>query len=102
VLNRTEKNGFPDTIRGVIYQRNAFEPVANGSINHESSGQMPFSDCRKTTRSFLCPDGQAPHLRRRWKVAVASVVLNRTEKNGFPDTIRGVIYQRNAFEPVGL
>ncbi|MFE4304290.1 cell wall hydrolase, partial [Bacillus velezensis] len=35
VLNRTEKNGFPDTIRGVIYQRNAFEPVANGSINQK-------------------------------------------------------------------
>ncbi|NTU26284.1 cell wall hydrolase [Bacillus tequilensis] len=35
------------------------------------------------------------------KVAVASVVLNRTEKKGFPDTIRGVIYQKNAFEPVG-
>ncbi len=35
VLNRTDKNGFPDTIRGVIYQKNAFEPVANGSINQE-------------------------------------------------------------------
>ncbi|UZD75490.1 cell wall hydrolase [Bacillus siamensis] len=35
VLNRTEKKGFPDTIRGVIYQRNAFEPVANGSINQK-------------------------------------------------------------------
>ncbi|MCY7918814.1 cell wall hydrolase [Bacillus vallismortis] len=34
------------------------------------------------------------------KVAVASVVLNRTEQKGFPDTIRGVIYQKNAFEPV--
>lgn len=33
VLNRTEQHGFPDTIRGVIYQRNAFEPVSNGSIN---------------------------------------------------------------------
>ncbi|AEP86354.1 cell wall hydrolase [Bacillus spizizenii] len=35
VLNRTEKKGFPDTIRGVIYQKNAFEPVANGSINQK-------------------------------------------------------------------
>ncbi|MBY8912433.1 cell wall hydrolase [Bacillus sp. YC2] len=35
VLNRTEKHGFPDTIRGVIYQRNAFEPVSNGSINQK-------------------------------------------------------------------
>ncbi|MDM5301497.1 cell wall hydrolase [Bacillus subtilis] len=35
VLNRTEKKGFPDTIRGVIYQTNAFEPVSNGSINQK-------------------------------------------------------------------
>ncbi|MDO3662061.1 cell wall hydrolase [Bacillus sp. C28GYM-DRY-1] len=35
VLNRTERKGFPDTIRGVIYQKNAFEPVANGSINEK-------------------------------------------------------------------
>ncbi|KAF1680919.1 cell wall hydrolase [Bacillus mexicanus] len=35
VLNRTEKKGFPDTVRGVIYQKNAFEPVANGSINQK-------------------------------------------------------------------
>ncbi|AKL84140.1 cell wall hydrolase [Bacillus atrophaeus] len=36
VLNRTEERGFPDTIRGVIYQKNAFEPVANGSINQKA------------------------------------------------------------------
>ncbi|MFJ5963636.1 cell wall hydrolase [Bacillus sp. NPDC093026] len=34
------------------------------------------------------------------KKAVASVVLNRVEHGSFPDSIRGVIYQRNAFQPV--
>ena len=33
VLNRVESNEFPDTIRGVIYQRGQFSPVINGSIN---------------------------------------------------------------------
>lgn len=33
VLNRVENEQFPDTIKEVIYQRNAFEPVQNGSIN---------------------------------------------------------------------
>jgi N-acetylmuramoyl-L-alanine amidase len=34
------------------------------------------------------------------KVAVATVVLNRVEHKQFPDTIKDVIYEKNAFEPV--
>jgi N-acetylmuramoyl-L-alanine amidase len=34
------------------------------------------------------------------KVAVAEVVLNRVEHEQFPDTVKEVIYQKNAFEPV--
>ncbi|PLT35021.1 cell wall hydrolase [Bacillus sp. V5-8f] len=33
VLNRIKSEQFPDTVRDVIYQKNQFEPVANGSIN---------------------------------------------------------------------
>lgn len=33
VLNRVESSKFPDTIKGVIYQRGQFSPVSNGSIN---------------------------------------------------------------------
>ncbi|MGO4889883.1 cell wall hydrolase [Anaerobacillus sp. MEB173] len=33
VLNRVEHEEFPDTIEEVIYQKNAFEPVSNGSIS---------------------------------------------------------------------
>ncbi|KAA6453097.1 cell wall hydrolase [Bacillus swezeyi] len=33
VLNRVDDGGFPDSIKSVIYQKNAFEPVLNGSIN---------------------------------------------------------------------
>ncbi|MGM0879222.1 MAG: cell wall hydrolase [Bacillota bacterium] len=33
VLNRVEHKQFPDTIKEVIYEKNAFEPVLNGSIN---------------------------------------------------------------------
>ncbi|AZB44814.1 cell wall hydrolase [Bacillus sp. FJAT-42376] len=35
------------------------------------------------------------------KVAVASVVLNRVESKQFPDTVKDVIYEKNAFSPVG-
>jgi N-acetylmuramoyl-L-alanine amidase len=34
------------------------------------------------------------------KVAVAEVVLNRVEDEQFPDTVREVIYEKNAFQPV--
>ncbi|EFV72792.1 YkvT protein [Bacillus sp. BT1B_CT2] len=34
------------------------------------------------------------------KVAVANVVLNRVKDSRFPDSVKSVIYQRNAFEPV--
>ncbi|WP_079508659.1 cell wall hydrolase [Mesobacillus jeotgali] len=33
VLNRVENEQFPDTVKEVIYQRNAFQPVQNGAIN---------------------------------------------------------------------
>ncbi|WP_102347734.1 cell wall hydrolase [Bacillus sp. Marseille-P3661] len=33
VLNRVEHKQFPDTIKEVIYEKNAFAPVKNGSIN---------------------------------------------------------------------
>ncbi|KZZ83743.1 hypothetical protein AS29_014465 [Bacillus sp. SJS] len=35
------------------------------------------------------------------KVAVASVVLNRVESREFPDSVKDVIYEKNAFSPVG-
>lgn len=38
--------------------------------------------------------GNQPHA---GKVAVAEVVMNRVGHKGFPDTIKGVIYQKNAF-----
>ncbi|MCO0599755.1 cell wall hydrolase [Peribacillus butanolivorans] len=33
VLNRLDSNEFPDTIHEVIYQKNQFSPVGDGSIN---------------------------------------------------------------------
>jgi N-acetylmuramoyl-L-alanine amidase len=39
VLNRVEHEQFPDTVKEVIYQRNAFEPVQNGSINEPASNE---------------------------------------------------------------
>ncbi|RSD28759.1 cell wall hydrolase [Mesobacillus subterraneus] len=37
VLNRVENEQFPDTVKEVIYQKNAFQPVQNGAINKPAS-----------------------------------------------------------------
>lgn len=34
VLNRVASSKFPNSVRGVIYQRGQFSPVSNGSINN--------------------------------------------------------------------
>lgn len=39
VLNRVEHEQFPDSVKEVIYQKNAFEPVQNGSINEPASNE---------------------------------------------------------------
>ncbi|WP_316568297.1 cell wall hydrolase [Neobacillus sp. YIM B06451] len=33
VLNRVQSGNFPDTVKGVIYQKRQFQPVSNGEIN---------------------------------------------------------------------
>lgn len=33
VMNRKASSSFPNTIRGVIYQKNQFSPASNGSLN---------------------------------------------------------------------
>jgi N-acetylmuramoyl-L-alanine amidase len=39
VLNRAGDSRFPDSIRGVIFQRGQFSPVANGSINKRADSE---------------------------------------------------------------
>ena len=48
VLNRVASSEFPNTISGVIYQKNAFSCVSNGSINN-----TPDSSCIKAALDAL-------------------------------------------------
>lgn len=48
VLNRVNSDNFPNTITGVVHQRNQFSPVTNGSINRNASG-----DSRKAVQQAL-------------------------------------------------
>ena len=48
VLNRVASSSFPNTISGVVYQRNAFTCVDNGSINN-----TPDSSCIRAALDAL-------------------------------------------------
>lgn len=39
VMNRVNSSKFPNTVRGVIYQKNQFSPVANGGMNKKASAE---------------------------------------------------------------
>ena len=43
VLNRVDSPDFPDTISGVIYQKNQFTPVSNGALDRAFTDVTP--DC---------------------------------------------------------
>ena len=45
-----------------------------------------------------CEAGGEPYA---GKIAVGAVIMNRVMSGAFPDTITGVVYQSNQFEPVG-
>lgn len=53
ILNRMLSSQFPDTLRGVLFQRNAFQPIQNGSFN-----MTPNASARKAALEAI--DGHDP------------------------------------------
>lgn len=47
ILNRVESDGFPDTIKGVVYQKGQFEVVANGSIKKVKASEDTIKACEE-------------------------------------------------------
>ncbi|KOO42803.1 cell wall hydrolase [Priestia koreensis] len=39
VLNRLDSDKFPDSLKGIVYQKNEFSPVLNGSINDPATSE---------------------------------------------------------------
>jgi len=62
-----------------------------------SRGVSPRGDAMLLSRVVNGEAAAEPYL---GKVAVASVILNRTKSDKFPNTLAGVIYQPNAFESI--
>lgn len=58
VMNRVESGRFPNTIKGVIYQRGQFTPAMTGKLNRViNSGRIP-SSCYEAARDAL--NGASP------------------------------------------
>ena len=67
---------------------------SSGSTAASSSAAIVSSDHRLLAKLVYAEARGEPY---KGQVAVAAVVLNRVESASFPNTISGVIYQRNAF-----
>ena len=67
---------------------------SSGSTAASSSATIVSSDHRLLAKLVYAEARGEPY---KGQVAVAAVVLNRVESSSFPNTISGVIYQRNAF-----
>lgn len=77
-LNRVRSSQFPNTLSGVIYQKNAFESVTNGSIYNN-----PDSDCLRAAREAMNgwdPTGGCLYFYNAATVSSQSWIHTRTVK----------------------
>lgn len=78
VLNRVRSSQFPNTLSGVIYQKNAFESVTNGSINN-----TPDSSCLRAAKEAMNgwdPTGGCLYFYNAATVSSRSWIHTRTVK----------------------
>ncbi|MDQ0287159.1 N-acetylmuramoyl-L-alanine amidase [Desulfofundulus luciae] len=78
-----------------ISQRHSFQTKVNAQVSRGSS--ISRDDLILMARVIEGEAADEPYI---GKVAVGAVILNRTRSGEFPHTIRGVIYQPDAFEAV--
>lgn len=64
VVNRIKSKNFPNTLRGVIYQKGQFSPVRNGSLKKRlaqydggKTGSKQWKDCIRAAKAVL--EGQS-------------------------------------------
>ena len=78
VMNRIRSSEFPNTLSGVIYQKNAFESVTNGSINN-----TPDADCLRAAKEAMNgwdPTGGCLYFYNAATVSSKSWIHTRTVK----------------------
>lgn len=73
ILNRVDSSKFPNTIRGVIYERGQFTPVSNGSIN-----QAPTASAVRAVNEAIAFRGQGSGSLFFYNPAIATNNWNAT------------------------
>lgn len=91
-----EINNLKDKIKKIEAQNKELEEAQQNYIN--VVGYMPSKNEIKLLENLVECEAGGESL--TGKIAVVNVVLNRVKSNEFPDTITGVIFQKNQFEPV--
>lgn len=89
-------NNLQKRINELETENSSLEAVQKNIIN--SVGYIPNHSERLLLEKIVECEAGGESL--EGKIAVANVVLNRIKSNKFPNTISGVIYQPNQFEPV--
>lgn len=106
-VQNTEQNISAEVPSGepVIEQGAVSESQSSSENTEESKNRSSSSKKRSYTRSELrllsaliyCEAGIEPYA---GKVAVGIVVMNRKESGAYPNSVKGVIYQKFQFSPV--
>jgi len=105
VIAFQKKNGLtPDGIVGAatfkaLGMNEAYNSLVNGSGATASGGMNGFSSSEVylLARTIYAEGRGEPYT---GQVAIGAVVLNRVRSSQFPNTISGVVYQKNAFTAV--
>ncbi len=82
-----------------IAKQIADEEAAAGGVIEDTSGALGYSqeDLYLMAAIIQAESGGEPY---EGQLAVGSVIMNRVMSSRFPNTLRGVIYQKNQFQPV--
>ncbi len=72
--------------------------LSSFGVNASAASKKSYTsnDLKLLTTIIYCEAGNQSY---KGKVAVANVVLNRKKSKSFPNTIKGVIYQKGQFTP---
>ncbi|MDO4283710.1 MAG: cell wall hydrolase [Eubacteriales bacterium] len=92
------KNSEISALEAQLAEERRLEALSAASVWRDIS-QVTFAEGDRYLLANLiyCEAGNQPY---EGQVAVGAVVINRVLSGAFPDTIVGVIYQTNQFEPV--
>ena len=91
------KNSELQALEEKLAEERRLEALSRQSV-WRNIGDLTFTEDERYLLANLiyCEAGNQPY---EGQVAVGAVVINRVLSGAFPDTIYGVIYQRNQFEP---